>query len=493
MTDLEGIAGTCGVVDKILVRRMLGKLVHRGPDSEGIYSDDRLALGARASKGRTREKVRAVAETDGLAIAADCYIFNGDVLKENFLEDSDEDATDADLLLSMYRAAGTSMFSYLDGAYAIAVSDHGRLVLARDRYGLKPLYISRKPAWLSFSSEMKSQLVSCEEFVPFPPGRVMVDGKRPFATRLRRIPRVRPRESDSKPSHLHDLVLASVRSCRTGPRMNVLLSGGIDSSVVAEAAAEVAGKVTTVCVGTDESEDLKMARGVANRLGTEHIEKVYGTEEMVDSLRDVIYAAESFDHPLIRSCIPNFMATHAFPDRRDVTLCGEGGDEIFAGYDYMRKIRTDAELARERRRLLRDGWITGFQRVDRMTASASLDGRMPLMSAAVIDFGLSLRRQELIGPRVQDSKLMLRKAFEHDLPKEVVWRRKQRFSDGAGSIRSLVAVADKMVSDKEFEKGRKALPRGRIRTKEELLYYRIFAELFPCDSAAIAVGITPRP
>jgi asparagine synthase (glutamine-hydrolysing) len=275
--------------------------------------------------------------------------------------------------------------------------------------------------------------------------------------------------------------------------MNVLLSGGIDSSVVAAAASQVARTLTTVCVGTEDSTDLKMARKVARRLGTDHLEGTYGVEDMMDSLHEVVHAAESFDFPLIRSCIPNLMATHVFPNRRNVTLCGEGGDEVFAGYDYMRDIRADDRLRNERRRLLANGWMTGFQRVDRMMASASLDGRMPLMSGAVIGFGLSLHRQELIGPRPQDCKLILRKAFEHDLPKDIVWRRKQRFSDGAGSITNLVAISEKMITDREFEKERRALPRGRIRTKEELLYYRHFVECFPSASAVRAVGFTPRP
>ena len=490
---MEGIAGTHGSPDRALVKRMLDKLAHRGPDVKDIYSDDGLVLGARTSKGRARRAERAVVEDDGIAIAADCYLFNADLLMESFLEDSDEDATEAELLLSMYRAAGTSMFSYLDGAFAIAISDRGSLVLARDHYGLKPLYISGGVTAGSFSSEIKSQLVPDDEFTPFPPGKVMIAriGTQPI--RKRRSPPLKMNRGEPKPRKLRDLVIDSVRSCRVGKDMNVLLSGGIDSSVVAAAASQVVRTLTTVCVGTEDSVDLKMARKVARRLGTDHLEGTFGVEDMMDSLHEVVYAAESFDFPLIRSCIPNFMATHVFPDRRNVTLCGEGGDEIFAGYDYMSGIRADDQLRNERRRLLANGWMTGFQRVDRMTASASLDGRMPLMSGAVIGFGLSLHARELIGPRPQDCKLMLRKSFEHDLPREVVWRRKQRFSDGAGSITSLVAVSEKMITDKEFEKERGALPSGRIRTKEELLYYRHFVECFPSASAVRAVGFTPKP
>ncbi len=491
---MQGIAGTYGSPDRRLARRMLERISHRGPDRKDLLEDDRLALAARKPGPSPKGAARAIVEDEGVAVASDCYLFNSELLKELFLEDSDEDAGDADLLISMYEAIGTEMFGYLDGAFAIAISDNGRLVLARDRYGLKPMYISGGLREGTFSSEIKSQMVAGDEFVPFPPGKVLVGGKG-FSPIWPRKPPIRRRtRTGPKASSLRELVVDSVRSCSSaGQGLNVLLSGGIDSSVVAAAATEVTGKVSTVCVGTKQSDDLRMARKVSERIGSDHKERIYGIDEMLDVLEDVVYAAESFDYPLIRSCIPNYMATHLFDDRRLVTLCGEGGDEIFAGYDYMRAIKGDDGLRKERRKLLRTGWMTGFQRVDRMTASASLDGRMPLMSRDVIDLGLSLDWRELVGPGAGQSKLLLRKAFENPLPKEVVWRRKQRFSDGAGSIQALVSVADEMISDAEFERERRALPRGRIRTKEELLYYRHFIEKFPSESAVAAVGFSPRP
>ncbi|MBN1677473.1 MAG: 7-cyano-7-deazaguanine synthase [Candidatus Thermoplasmatota archaeon] len=489
---MQGIAGTYGSPDRQLARRMLERISHRGPDRKDLLEDDRLVITARRARPSRKGTARAIVEDDGVAVASDCYLFNSELLKELFLEDSDEDAGDADLLISMYEAIGTKMFGYLDGAFAIAISDNGRLVLARDRYGLKPIYISGGSREGTFSSEIKSQMVAGDEFVPFPPGKVLVAGKGFSPIWPRRSP-VRRTRAEPKSNALRELVLRSVRSCsREGQGLNVLLSGGIDSSVIAAAATEAADEVQTVCVGTEQSEDLRMARKVAERIGSSHKERVYGIDGMLDVLEDVVYAAESFDYPLIRSCIPNYMATHLFSDIRLVTLCGEGGDEIFAGYDYMRTIKGDDDLRRERRKLLRTGWMTGFQRVDRMTASASLDGRMPLMSRDVIEFGLSLKPPELVGPGPERNKLLLRKAFEDSLPAAVAWRRKQRFSDGAGSIQSLVSVADEMISDAEFEKERGALPRGRIRTKEELLYYRHFIEKFPSESAVAAVGFSPR-
>lgn len=473
---------------------MLERIPHRGPDRKDTLEDGRVAIAARKPRPSSKDSARAIVEDGGVAVAPDSYLFNSEPLKELFLEDSDEDACEAELLLGMYRAVGAKMVGHLDGAFAIAISDNGRLVLARDRYGLKPLYLTGGVREGAFSSEMKSQLVASDEFLPFPPGKVFVEGKGFSPVLPLKFPTARISPSAARKERLRGLVMDSVKSCSTkGQGFNVLLSGGIDSSVVATAASEMTGRLYTACVGTEESLDLMMARKVAERIGSNHAERVYGTDEMLRVLRDVVTEVESFDFPLIRSCIPNHMATNLLRDKRLVTLCGEGGDEIFAGYDYMRTIKGDDDLRRERRKLLRSGRMTGFQRVDRMTASASLNGRMPLMSRGVVDFGLSLGRRELIGPGIEQSKLILRKAFEDSLPKEIVWRRKQRFSDGAGSINALVSVAEEMISDSEFQKERKALPRGRIRTKEELLYYRLFIEEFPSESAVAAVGFTPRP
>jgi asparagine synthase (glutamine-hydrolysing) len=237
-----------------------------------------------------------------------------------------------------------------------------------------------------------------------------------------------------------------------------------------------------------------MARAVADELETDHVEFTYDVDQMLEILDNVTYAAETFDYPLIRSCIPNYMATHMFEDRSRITLCGEGGDEIFAGYDYMRDIKGEEKLRQERMKLLRTGYNTGFQRVDRMTASASLDGRMPLMTRAVIEYGLSANRRALIGPKLEQSKLLLRRSFEDLLPNKVMKRKKQRFSDGAGSIHALVEISESIITDREFEREQKKLPRNRIRTKEELLYYRSFREHFgDSESVLNAVGFTPRP
>jgi asparagine synthase (glutamine-hydrolysing) len=491
---MQGIAGTFGAEDKPLVRRMLAKLQHRGPDLQDVFSSDSCTLGARSSVRRLEELAVAIAEEDSVAVASDSYMFNREFLRNTIVPSVDSNASDAQIMLGMYKTIGTRMFTYIDGAYAVAIVAGKKTILARDPYGIKPLYISGDSSRGAYSSEMKSQILAHKKFIPFPPGNVFESGKGFMKSQKTTISWAEEEPLKNHVDYLRNLVSSSVLSCvGSSPSLNVFLSGGIDSSAVAAAAREVVPKIQTVCVGTEESEDIRAARMVARHLGTKHKEKIYSVDDLNDALESVVYYAESFDYPLIRSCVPNFIAARMFTDKSSPTLCGEGGDEIFAGYDYMAKIRRRSKLYEERRHLLETGYLTGFQRVDRMTSSSSLDGMMPFMSHRIVDFGLGLGVDELLGKKPELSKLILRKAFRDVLPSTIVWRRKRKFSDGAGSMHSLLKVAEKMVSDREFEKETRGLPKGRVRTKEELVYYRIFKKHYDSSSAVAAVGTTANP
>jgi len=479
--------------DQSLVSRMLDKLAHRGREILDVHADDHAVLGARCSSFQFGSSPHAIAVGHGLAVASDSYIFNREFLRKTICPSTPADASDAELLLDAYRTVGARVFGYMDGAYATVVLDRKKILIARDPYGLKPMYISTDANAGAFSSEMKSQMVSGTPFVPFPPGRMFVLGEGYRTIQRRKVPWAEPSLPEDPPKRVKEMIIARTLDCLGPTRaFNILLSGGLDSSAVAVAASQVTDEIHSVCVGVEGGMDLKMARMVAEALGTDHKELVYDVEDMLKVLDDVVYCSETFDYPLVRSCIPNLIATRAFADRRHVTLCGEGGDEVFAGYESLPSIKSDQALRAEKMKLLKAGHLTGFQRVDRMTAAASLDGRMPLMSNRIVEYGLSLGRRHLLGSRPERNKLVLRKAFQELLPKEVVWRRKQRFSDGAGSINSLVKVAERAIPDAEFERERKSLPGERIRTKEELMYYRVFRKFFPTKSASDAVGFTPQ-
>jgi asparagine synthase (glutamine-hydrolysing) len=485
---MEGIAGLIGARDRTAVDRMLGKLYHRGPASVSVYADDNAVLGARCARNHRGSPIAAA---EGVAVASDSYLFNKDFLRRTIVPGADPLISDAELFLRMYKAIGTRMFSYVDGAFVVAIVDGRRTVLARDHYGLKPLYISSGGRVKGYSSEKKSQMELGSAFRPFAPGTVLVSDEGTQKIVRQEIPWANGPLPKKAEDRLLRLIRRSVEDCAVeSDGFNVLLSGGIDSSAIASVAADVVEHVHTACVGMPESEDLVMARKVADHLGTDHKERVFDLKDMLKILDEVIYHAESYDYPLIRSCIPNFMAARLFGDKNLVTLCGEGGDEVFAGYDNLVVISDDDLMRKRRNELLVSGHLTGFQRVDRMTSSSCLDGRMPIMSNEIVSFGMELGVNDLLGPKRTRSKYLLRKAFANRLPKEIVWRRKRKFSDGAGSMTVLATEAQKLVSDQEYATRKRLIGGGKVRTKEEMLYFEIFRRHFPSRSAMSSVGFT---
>jgi asparagine synthase (glutamine-hydrolysing) len=486
---MQGLAGTFGSNDRVLVKEMLSRIRHRGQEDEMILEADGVTLGACNHHLLNDRVSKSIVIEDDIAVVADSYLFNRDSLQLNFLGRIDPEVSDSRLVLELFKLMGPASLNYLSGAFAISILNGKELILARDTYGLRPLYLSLDEGIGGYSSEMKSQQVFGDEFRPFPCGSV-------FST-VSGFKRINPEfvqemNDEESGTFLRTLIGHSVAQCLgQGSGVNILLSGGLDSSIVALEAARKCDDVHTLCVGMNGSKDIEMARIVADYLGTDHEDRTYSIDEMVEILDKAIHSLESFDLPLVRSSIPNYIATHSFTDRSRVALCGEGADEIFGGYDHMMEL-DDKALLEERHSLLQGGHLTGFQRVDRMTSSASLDGRMPFMDPQIVAYGLTIKAKDLVDGRYGLNKISLRRSYRGMLPDEVVQRQKKRFSDGAGSIEVMKSIAEREITDTEFEKETRHLPKGRIRNKEELMYYRIFRKHFGSHSSMNAVGMTPR-
>jgi asparagine synthase (glutamine-hydrolysing) len=485
---MQGLAGTFGSNNKALVKGMLAKIRHRGQDDEMLLEAEDTTVGACIHRLGNEGTSASIAVEDDVAVAADSYLFNRDSIQLAAYGRTDPEVTDSRLVLDLFRLMGPSALDRLSGAFAVSILKGNDLILARDTYGLKPLYISLHEGGGGYSSEMKSQRVFDDDFMPFPCGTIFstVSGTRDIVPDF-----VHETNDIWSGTHLRDLIGRSVGQCLgQRHRANILLSGGLDSSIITAEAARQCDDVRTLCVGMNGSKDVEMARKVSDHLGTDHVERIYGIEEMVEVLDRVIYSLESFDLPLVRSSIPNYLATHSFTDKRSITLCGEGSDEIFGGYDHMTDL-ADKAFREERSLLLRSGNLTGFQRVDRMMSSASLDGRMPFMDPAVVAHALNIGAKDLVDGRYGLSKISLREAYRGILPDEIVQRQKRRFSDGAGSIEAMNIIAEHEITDVEFEREKMDIP-GRIRNKEELMYYRIFKKHFGGWHNTDTVGITPR-
>lgn len=257
--------------------------------------------------------------------------------------------------------------------------------------------------------------------------------------------------------------------------VGISLSGRLDSSIVAMFANQQRERLYSFAVGIEESADLAAARKVAAILGTHHRERIYTEAEILDVLPTVISHLESFDPALVRSAIPNFFLAGMASEHVKVILTGEGADEIYAVYDYLRSIESPDELQREMMDITVELHNTSLQRADRIPMAFGLEARVPLLDMKSVALGLSLPAEQKIH-RDLPAKYLLRQAFRSDLPAEIVNRPKQKFSEGAGSSDFIVDVAEREISDTEFRSERDRLSnrwRYRLPNKEALYYYKM--------------------
>jgi asparagine synthase (glutamine-hydrolysing) len=231
----------------------------------------------------------------------------------------------------------------------------------------------------------------------------------------------------------------------------------------------------------ENSADLQYARYTAKFLGTRHLEYVYTRQEMIDALRAVIYHLESFDPALVRSAIPNYFLAKLAGEHVKVVLSGEGADELFSGYAYLRQFQSHTALRQELTRITGELHNRNLQRLDRITMAHGLEGRVPFLDRAFIELAFRVPVEYKLYGTDNIEKWILRKAFEEHLPAEVVWRAKEKFSRGAGSAHIFEQIADYEISTAQFTLEQQEIfeETGHlIRSKEELYYYRIFRESF---------------
>jgi len=387
-----------------------------------------------------------------------------------------------------------------------AVWEDGSILLARDPLGLRPLYYLEEGGRpVAFASEVKALCALGDEIKVFPPGHVFVNGEFHRLVRLADWVSESDLDASSAAARLARLVEDAVeRGYASGvaqpagageAAVGLLLSGGVDSSVVAAAAVARLGseKLLSFAAGTSDSEDLPRARQVAEHLGLRHTEYVFGVNEVAEVLPDVIYHLESFDAPLVRSSVANYLiAREAAAAGCRLVYCGEGGDELFAGYHYLKDIEPRDRVTDELLVLLEGGHANGFQRVDRMTAAHGLEARVPLSAPDLVAAAFQVPVDWKIHPETGQEKWLLREAFRDRLPHEVVERPKAKFYEGSGIEGVMARVAETQVSDADLEKdrGREVAPGVTLDTKEQVLYYRIFREHFPQESVVETIGWT---
>ncbi|MHB0858564.1 MAG: asparagine synthase-related protein [Anaerolineae bacterium] len=433
---MSGIAGIVGVTDPQVVRGMLGRLAHRGPAGRAIVESDAGTLG--------------VAWTAQQAHTSD----------------------------SPWQAQSVQDVA-ADGHLARATLTHDGVLLARDAVGIAPLYYGRTAAGaLCFSSEVKALVGLAKEVRELPPGH-RYDGQRLEPYRPASDPAPEPEltaDSRAIARELHRLLDAGVAECI--PEHGVTgswLSGGLDSSAMAALAKRHTRELHTFSVGLAGSPDIHFAREVAAFLGTVHHELLVTLDDLLAVLPDVIYHLESFDALLVRSSVTNYLVARLAAEHVESVFSGEGGDELFAGYRYLKDL-PEEQLADELADITGRLHNTALQRVDRTAAAHGLLAHVVFLQPDVRSYAPRIPVDLKLRNGVE--KWILREAMAGQLPESVLNREKAKFWEGAGIGDLLAQHAQERISQEEFAAER-VLPNGwTLNSREELMYYRIFREHF---------------
>lgn len=514
----------CGIVccfdikqpEKILRPELLDmskKLRHRGPDWSGIFScenailaHERLAIIDPAS-GR-----QPLFSKDGnyiLAVNGEIYNhreirkkFNN---KYHFLTQSD-----CEVIIPMYIEKGEDFIDELNGIFAFAIynkSTNGYLI-ARDHLGIIPLYLGwDENGTLFVASELKALEQKCKKIEVFPPGHYMTDKtESPVKWYKRKWENFNNiKNNKTNIAHLRKSLENAVhRQLMSDVPYGVLLSGGLDSSVIAAIAKKYADKrvetddkdvawwprLHSFAIGLKGSPDLKAAQKVADYIGTVHHEIHFTIQEGLDAIKDVIYHLETYDITTVRASTPMYLLARVIKSMGiKMVLSGEGSDEIFGGYLYFHKAPNAEEFHKETVRKLKKLYLYDNLRANKSLAAWGVEGRVPFLDKEFLDVAMSINVNDKMISGQRMEKWVLRKAFEDMLPEDILWRQKEQFSDGVGYnwIDTLKEMVEKEVSDQQLENASFKFPVQTPRTKEEYYYRSIFQFHFPSDSAALTV------
>lgn len=488
---MSGIAGILSADEKNILPKMLEKIKHRGTSQPVMWKGTRGAFGA---SGITfvNERPGPISTPSGdRAIVMDGRLTNIEELLGLLEVHSLEDDSDAEVTLHAIEDLGSRLFNNLEGAFALAIIDRNRMILARDRLGICPLYYGFSDSDLYFASEIKALVEIVDEIHEFPPGHFLDSEKGLFPYQSYLPEDVQPDGALDSAEQLADHLVAAVeRALPDGAEVGVWLSGGVDSSVVAALARNCVERLYTFSAGVTDGPDLSYARQVAQYIGSEHYERIYSLDEMLAVLEKVIYSLETFDAPLVRSAIANYLVSELASDHVPFVLSGEGGDELFAGYAYQKEHESEVELLLSVQSAIGALHNTALQRVDRSAAAHSTAVAVPFLDPAVVRYALAIPVRWKIRGFESIEKWPLRKGFEDTLPDDVIWREKVKFWEGAGSADMIEGHANEVISDESFKKERELSKDFRIRSKEELLYYRIFKQFFGDKIPLVEIGRT---
>jgi len=503
------------------VLEMSKKIRHRGPDWSGIFqgekvifSHERLAIVDPASG-----KQPLFSKDKKLVLAVNGEIYNHLELRKEFPEYEFLTKSDCEVILPLYKKYGENFLDKLNGIFAFALYDLEKdiYLISRDHMGIIPLY----RGWdvhgnFYVASELKALEGICTKIEEFQPGSLMYSKKddenkysykKWYKRNWEDYNSVKNNDTDISKLRkgLEDAVH---RQLMSDVPYGVLLSGGLDSTIIAAVTAKFASKrvengdtqeawyprLHSFAVGLDGSPDLDAARKAAEYIGSVHHEVKYTIQEGLDAIRDVIYHLETYDVTTVRASTPMYLLARVIKSMGiKMVLSGEGSDELFGGYLYFHKAPSPQAFHEENVRKLDKLHLYDCLRANKSLMSWGIEGRVPFLDKEFMDIAMTINpKDKMITPERME-KWVLRKAFEDILPENVAWRQKEQFSDGVGYgwIDTLKQIAEEEISDEMMNNAKYRFPINTPMSKEEYRYRSIFSEFFPSDSAASTVPSVP--
>ena len=513
--------------------KMSQKIRHRGPDWSGIYcggsailAHERLSIVDPESGGQPlyspdRKQVLAV----------NGEIYNHQEIRRQYAGRYDfQTKSDCEVILALYREKGIDFLEDISGIFAFVLYDEEKdaFLIARDPIGVIPLYIGYdNDGTIYVGSELKALEGFCQHYEPFLPGHYFysgewreVRGKRndlqdysltsyhlPLTSYYHRdwMQYDAVKDNDASVSVIHDALEGAVRrQLMSDVPYGVLLSGGLDSSVISAIAEKYSEmriendsrtkaywpRLHSFAVGLKGAPDLAKAKLVADHIGTVHHEINYTIQEGLDAIRDVIYYIETYDVTTVRASTPMYLLARVIKSMGiKMVLSGEGADEIFGGYLYFHKAPDAKAFHEETVRKLSKLYLYDCLRANKSLSAWGVEGRVPFLDKDFLDVAMRTNPAAKMCPGSVMEKKIVREAFSDLLPEEVAWRQKEQFSDGVGYswIDTLKAMTAAAVTDEQMAHAAERFPINPPKNKEEYYYRFIFAEHFPSDSAAASV------
>ena len=510
--------------------KMSQKIRHRGPDWSGIYcggsailAHERLSI---VDPESGRQPLFSPDRKQVLAVNGEIY--NHQEIRRRFAGQYDfQTGSDCEVVLSLYRSLTPnpspvgegnfvthekicSMLEQLNGIFAFALYDEERdaFLIARDPIGVIPLYIGYdSDGTVYVASELKALEGQCERYEPFLPGHYLWSEdpgmKRYYQRDWMEYDAVK--DNPASVEAIRDGLTAAVkRQLMSDVPYGVLLSGGLDSSVISAIAEKFSEhriednsqtraywpRLHSFAVGLKGAPDLAKAKMVADHIGTVHHEINYTIQEGLDAIRDVIYYIETYDVTTVRASTPMYLLARVIKSMGiKMVLSGEGADEIFGGYLYFHKAPNAREFHEETVRKLSKLYLYDCLRANKSLSAWGVEGRVPFLDKEFLDVAMRTNPEAKMCPGSTMEKRIVREAFADMLPEAVAWRQKEQFSDGVGYswIDTLKQITSEAVTDEQMAHAAERFPINPPKNKEEYYYRSIFAEHFPSDSAARSV------